>query len=757
MNIVVSIKNCEKNNINGLNKKRIMINFTHTNDDNNDNYENDDLITFQYELKTIQLFYSQLVKYSKHSREKILYTDCTKRIPTEIDNIQKKFQINTDSFILFFHLLEQNFNLQTNDKLTYKECVDLLKISTEFEARKLTNNIKKYIETHNNEVSFILEMIQYEYDTTKNSLECEEIISQEIEDILIEKIDECLTNDQFKEIPIFIIYRIVKKSSKTMTNFDKLYNFIKSSLDKFCVLFSFIELDKLSENRIDDICSIYLKSDDMTKSYFNYFPCNFKYINQIRIIHQNEHKKFETEINELETKLKTTEKSRKEIEEENIKQKNEFATKIKELEEKLNASERARKTIEEEKTTLEKELNEERNSIITGEIKAKVKNGLLIYGKMNITITKSTLDTSKSKYIISSSCDRNIDLKVYEKGESITALKQRTIYFGCKAGTYYIRCLIFDMNGKSTEIISNEVTTNGSFIPFEYEGKPSEVLLSEGRYKLEVWGAQGGDSIGTRKNSIFPGKGGLGGYSTGILNLSNQERLHIYVGESGHPSNLIEGSTTSGSFPDGGGTKTGHYSNYTSSPGTGGGSTSIRISTDSLYTRVIVAGGGGGASGCTDSTDNGGFGGGTKGGNCYYKGTLQEQGSGTQTGSTRGLDNLVNGDPGKFGQGATGKYRHEDNSGGGGGGGWYGGGSGGCGCTKWCSSGGGGSGWIFTENDFNAWKSGDTKESYKFMLTNKYYLTNASTRSGNEEFPTPDGDGTEVGHIGNGYAKITLL
>lgn len=88
---------------------------------------------------------------------------------------------------------------------------------------------------------------------------------------------------------------------------------------------------------------------------------------------------------------------------------------------------------------------------------------------MNITITKSTLDTSKSKYIISSSCDRNIDLKVYEKGESITALKQRTIYFGCKAGTYYIRCLIFDMNGKSTEIISNDVTTNGSFIPFEYE------------------------------------------------------------------------------------------------------------------------------------------------------------------------------------------------------------------------------------------------------------------------------------------------
>lgn len=95
-------------------------------------------------------------------------------------------------------------------------------------------------------------------------------------------------------------------------------------------------------------------------------------------------------------------------------------------------------------------------------------------------------------------------------------------------------------------------------------------------------------------------------------------------------------------------------------------------------------------------------------------------------------------------------------SGGGGGGGWYGGGSGGYGGSWECSGGGGGSGWVFTESNFNEWQKGDFTKSSKFLLSSMYYLTDALTLNGDQELPHPNGNGTEKGHRGNGYAKITI-
>lgn len=239
--------------------------------------------------------------------------------------------------------------------------------------------------------------------------------------------------------------------------------------------------------------------------------------------------------------------------------------------------------------------------------------------------------------------------------------------------------------------------------------------------------------------------------------MKENETVYVYVGGEGRPSDSPEGSSTKGGFPDGGGTKTGHRFTSTTVPGTGGGSTSIRIGSDSNYTRVIVAGGGGGASGCSVYTNPGGFGGGLNGGNCTHDSQLQSQGAGTQKGSTNGLGGGCSGDPGQFGLGASCKYSRECCSGGGGGGGWYGGGSGGYGCRGNCSSGGGGSGWIFTELSYKEWQSGDSTNASKFVLNSSYYLTDAVCISGDEEFPRPDDNGVERGHNENGYAKITPL
>ena len=152
-----------------------------------------------------------------------------------------------------------------------------------------------------------------------------------------------------------------------------------------------------------------------------------------------------------------------------------------------------------------------------------------------------------------------------------------------------------------------------------------------GKYKLEVCGAKGGASIGTTQ-----------------------------------PAKSINCATTKGGFPDGGDTKTRNRESTTSVPGTGSGSTSIRMRNDSNYSWLIVAGGGGGANGCSFYTYQGGFGGWLSGGGCYIKGHSQDQGFGTQTGSTCGFCCATKGDPGIFG--ASGKYRSTSDSGRGGGG-----------------------------------------------------------------------------------------
>lgn len=242
-----------------------------------------------------------------------------------------------------------------------------------------------------------------------------------------------------------------------------------------------------------------------------------------------------------------------------------------------------------------------------------------------------------------------------------------------------------------------------------------------GTYKLEVWGARGGVN-----------NGGLGGYSVGNITLAAGTNVYVYVGGQGSSASGVTGGFNGG----------GSAHRYTE---VGGGATDIRISTDSLYNRVIVAGGGGG-----NGSAAGGYGGGTTGGNgangCGYLGTGGAQTSGGSGGSQYGA-------AGTFGQGGSNTGGRTGEGGGGGGGGWYGGGAGGNEGFSYNddddSGGGGGSGFALTSGTVGSVPSG-------YALGSQYYLTGASTTAGNQSFTSPSGT-SETGHSGSGYARITLL
>ena len=250
----------------------------------------------------------------------------------------------------------------------------------------------------------------------------------------------------------------------------------------------------------------------------------------------------------------------------------------------------------------------------------------------------------------------------------------------------------------------------GTIFEFDYTGDVQTLELPKGNYLLEVWGGESG-SYDNRST-------GKGGYSKGVLGLKKDTVLNCYLG--GKPS---DGSSKTGGF-NGGATSRSYGA-------AGGGGTDIRINSNSLYSRVIVAGGGGGNG--YSSANPGGAGGGLNGIQ-GRSGSSSGGGGGTQTNGGVGYSN-----------GIFGSATNSTGNGGAGGGGWYGGGAGRGGSVD--SAGGGGSGYIHTP---------DSHKPSGWLLTEEHFLTDAETIAGNQTIPKPSG-GTQIGHTGNGYARITVI
>ena len=282
----------------------------------------------------------------------------------------------------------------------------------------------------------------------------------------------------------------------------------------------------------------------------------------------------------------------------------------------------------------------------------------------------------------------------------------------------------------------------GDVLNCPYTGDKVSITLPAGRYFLECWGAQGGYRSSTEY-------GGKGGYSKGVLTLEEATDVFLYAGGKGGTNSSASNSVVSGGF-NGGGYRYGYCG--------GGGASDIRIGTDSLYARVIVAGGGGsdgyaakgggaggGISGQTTPASNYGTGG--LGGQSTYSGTDTSTTAATQ--ATSGLDaSTISLTYGGFGFGGAGLYVNSG-YGGAGGGGWYGG----QGTLPNTSGdddkgGGGGSGFVYTKNTVSSIPIG-------YLLSGQYYLTQADTKQGTSSFISPNNT-TEMGHSGDGYIRITV-
>jgi len=160
-------------------------------------------------------------------------------------------------------------------------------------------------------------------------------------------------------------------------------------------------------------------------------------------------------------------------------------------------------------------------------------------------------------------------------------------------GTYYLWINIVDNAGNNLVTKSNAFITISPIMAFNYTGNYQTYTASvTGNYKLEGWGASGGNS--TRYTTKY---GGKGGYTSGTIRLTAGQIIYVYAGEAGGPTASNDSISDNGGWNGGGSLLTGQ--NAYGAPG--GGATDFRTvpgiwnNTAALNSRVLVAGGGGGA------------------------------------------------------------------------------------------------------------------------------------------------------------------
>ena len=244
---------------------------------------------------------------------------------------------------------------------------------------------------------------------------------------------------------------------------------------------------------------------------------------------------------------------------------------------------------------------------------------------------------------------------------------------------------------------------------------PIEFTFYPGIYKVELWGAQGGNVTGEAE-------GGHGGYAMAIIPFRKSETMYFYLGAAGIESS----SGFTGNPVNGGGN--GNYYRTTHKAASGGGGTDLRKN-QSLYSRVLVAGGGSGATSFQNSAvvHNGACGGGEQGHDgldSTYDNGLYPKGKGGKP--DKGGESTVQ--PGEFGYG--GNQTINNYFGSGGGGGWFGGGCG----QAYGATGGGGSGYALPSFHKHELISGCS-------FIPSFYCLNCKVE----------------GHVGNGAARITFL
>lgn len=201
---------------------------------------------------------------------------------------QEESKVTDDDSILFFTTFKNADFLINNENYS-----DLCKLSHFFQVQRLIKILDDFKNNHNFDIDFVINEILKQIQNNTSNYCTDDKFSFDMETNLYGKVNECLQNERFHLLPISVVYRILSKSTEEISG-DLLFDFISKSIDSRFPLFSFLNYNSLSDEKLSELIDLH----GQNQHYFQYLPPNLMYLKSIK----DENKVIKNQLDELNKK-----------------------------------------------------------------------------------------------------------------------------------------------------------------------------------------------------------------------------------------------------------------------------------------------------------------------------------------------------------------------------------------------------------------------------------------------------------------------
>lgn len=226
----------------------------------------------------IQISFFQFFKHSRFIQNEYLQNDIIDKITNRLQHYQSEFDIKKENISTFFKLLDDEQIEVSSDQYC-----DLCKLSEIFEVESLQELLDNYLENHSQNTDLMINLMIGQISSEKFAFFSRNQIAVHIEKCLRNSINKCIVNENFGKLPCSAIYRIFEKSDTQQISSDILYDFISKCIDERFLLFCFLNIRNLSDEKFNAMCLNYndLKESNSMR-YYDYLKIDFGYIKELK-------------------------------------------------------------------------------------------------------------------------------------------------------------------------------------------------------------------------------------------------------------------------------------------------------------------------------------------------------------------------------------------------------------------------------------------------------------------------------------------
>ena len=226
----------------------LVLNLQNVSDDIEEEEEHD-MIVFHLSSEIIKINFYQFCKYSHLIQKEFHNTTSIQEIIENIENKIHQYHIKDESVKKLFKIFNDE-----QIEIAIDEYNDFCKLAEIFKVKSIKKLLKRTAQKFSENVQFLLNLLINRIEDLKSSESIElfenDYISYDIEEKLSKHVNDCLKSDNFSQLPISMVYRIIEKSDckkkisllsmLTIHDFYPTYdlNEISEKSDKFIDLFT---------------------------------------------------------------------------------------------------------------------------------------------------------------------------------------------------------------------------------------------------------------------------------------------------------------------------------------------------------------------------------------------------------------------------------------------------------------------------------------------------------------------------------------